>query len=422
MSSFQASADHPLRFAAFRWLLAGVTVNNLGNGIAPVALAFAVLDLGGDATDLGIVVGLYALADVAAVLFGGVLGDRLPRTVMMQGSSAAAAVAQGVAAASLVGGWGTIPLLAVVGMANGALGALGSPSSSAITQQTVSAALLRGAITWRRLSQNVAQIIGAGLAGILVALIGSGWALGIDATTFAVAAVCFSRVRVPALPAPAKQGLLSDVRAGFVEVRRHTWLWLLILQALLYHLFYGGAQGVLGPIVVGDSLGRPAWGWALSSMMAGFVVGGLVTLRWKPRRALYVGTWFLALTACFPAAMALSASGGAHFLVIVLAGAFVHGFGLEIFSVGWDLSIQENVAPEMLSRVYSFDMIGSFIARPVGLALTGPIATLVGYRLWLLVVAAVILGSVLVALTSTDVRNLERHPELREPDPEQVTA
>jgi MFS family permease len=408
-----------MRHAPFRWLLTGVTVNNLGNGIAPVALAFAVLDLGGDATDLGIVVGLYALADVAAVLFGGVLGDRLPRTVMMQGSSASAAVAQAVAAASLIGGWGSIPLLAVVGMANGALGALGSPSSSAITRQTVPHELLRKAITWRRLSQNVAQIVGAGVAGLLVALIGSGWSLAIDAASFAVAAFCFSLVRVPALPVPVKQGLLTDVRAGYVEVMRHTWLWLLILQALLYHLFYGGAQGVLGPIVVGDSLGRPAWGWALSSMMAGFVVGGLVTLKWRPKRALYVGTWFLALTACFPAAMALSATGGADFLALVLVGAFLHGFGLEIFSVGWDLSIQENVAPDKLSRVYSFDMIGSFIARPVGLALTGPIATAVGYRLWLAVVAGVILVSVLAALTSTDVRRLERHtePALEDPVP-----
>src|SRR5689334_4603324 len=153
-----SATDHPLRHAPYRWLLAGATVNSLGNGIAPIALAFAVLDLGGDASQLGLVVGLYALADVGAVLFGGVLGDRLPRTVMMQGSSALAAVAQGLVAASLIGGWSSIPLLAGLGMVNGALGALGSPSSQAITQQTVPAGLLRTAITWRRLGQNVAVI------------------------------------------------------------------------------------------------------------------------------------------------------------------------------------------------------------------------------------------------------------------------
>src|SRR6188508_1076799 len=410
MLDMEPVPDHPLRHASYRWLLSGVAVNSLGNGVAPVALAFAVLDLGGDASDLGAVVGLYALADVAAVLFGGVLGDRLPRTVMMQGSSALAAVAQGLVAASLVGGWSSIPLLAALGMVNGALGALGGPSSSAITQQTVPAELLRTAITWRRISQNVAVIVGSGAAGLLVAGAGSGWALAVDAFTFAFAAACYRLVRVAPLVVPAERGsMVADVREGFTEVMRHTWLWLLILQALLYHLFYGGAQGVLGPIVVGDSLGRPAWGWALSAMMLGFVAGGVVTLRWKPRRALYVGTWFLALTAAFPVAMALSDS-----LAVVLVGAFLHGFGLEIFSVGWDLSIQEQVAPDKLARVYSFDMIGSFIARPVGLALTGPVAELVGFRTWLLVVGAVIVASVLVALTSRDVRRLERKVVLPE--------
>ena len=128
-------------------------------------------------------------------------------------------------------------------------------------------------------------------------------------------------------------------------------------------------------------------------MMAGFVVGGLVTLRWRPRRPLFVGTWLLGLTAAFPLAMAWSDS-----LTVVLLGAFLHGFGLEIFSVGWDLSIQQNVAPDKLARVYSFDLIGSFIARPIGLALTGPVATAVGLRAWLGVIAAVIVGSVALAL------------------------
>jgi MFS family permease len=399
-----STRDHPLRHAPFRWLVTGTTVNLLGSGIAPVALAFAVLDLGGGASELGLVVGLYALADVGAVLFGGVLGDRLPRTVMMQGTAAAAALVQGTVALSLIGDWSSIPLLAVLGMLNGSLSALGGPSSSAITQQTVPGSLLQRAISWRRITQNVAMIIGTGVAGILVVWVGSGWALGFDALTFAVAAILFTQVRVAPVPAPsAQEGLWPDVAAGFREVRRHTWLWLLILQALLYHLFYGGAQSVLGPIVVSDSLGRPAWGWALSAMMVGFVSGGLVTLRWRPRHALFVGTCFLGLTAAFPLAMAWSDS-----LAVVLLGAWLHGFGLEIFSVGWDLSIQEQVAPDKLARVYSFDQIGSFIARPVGLVVAGPMAAVVGNRGWLTVVAAVIVGSVLAALTVPDVRRLQR--------------
>lgn len=382
-----------------------MSINAFGNGIAPVALAFAVLDLGGSAGQLGAVIAVYAAADVLAVVFGGVLGDRLPRQVMMQGSNAVAGLSQGVAAASLIGHWSSIPLLGVLGALNGVCSALGGPSSSAITQQTVPPALLAPAVTGRRIGQNAAVIVGNALAGVLVVAFGSGWALAVDAATFLVAAGCFSILRVPALPAPhTASGLLADVREGAHEVMRHAWLWLLIGQAMLYHLFWGGALGVLGPIVVGDGISRQAWGYALSAMMVGFVVGGIVTLWFRPRRFLFVGTAFLSFTAFFPLAMAFS-----HSLTLVLAGAFLHGFGLEIFSVGWDLSIQENIAPEKLARVYSFDQIGSFVARPVGLAMTGPVAQAVGFRPWLVVVGSVMGGSALLALLLPDVRRLRRH-------------
>ena len=393
-----------LRHRDYRLLVSGATVSSLGGSIAPVALAFAVLDLGGSATDLGLVVAAYALAEVVTVLFGGVLGDRLPRQVMMQGSSAAAFLTQGVVAVALIGGWASIPMLTVIGIANGCLGALAGPSSSAMTRQTVPAADLATAVAGRRLCQNFAQVVGFSVAGVLVAAFGSGWAIAIDSATYAVAAVCFGLIRVAALPVPeTRTSMLSDLGAGAAEVFRHTWLWLLIGQALLYHLFFGGVLGVLGPIVVADSFGRAAWGWALAALMVGFIVGGLVSLRWRPRHGLYAGTALLSLTAAFPFAMALSDQ-----LWPLLIGAFLHGFGLELFSVNWDLSIQQNVAEDKLARVYSFDLVGSFVARPLGLVLTGPVAAAVGFDRWLVVVGIVMGGSSLLALLSPSVRHLER--------------
>lgn len=395
---------HPLRYRDFRLLLAGGSINSLGNGIAPVALAFAVLDLGGDAAELGLVVGLYALTDVVVTLFGGVAGDRFSRRLMMAGSMLVAALLQAGAALSLLTDRSSVVLLALLGAGLGAVSALGNPSMSAILAQTVPEEALGQAVVWRRLGSTSAAMLGSGVAGLLVATAGSGWALLLDAGTFLLAGLLFAAIRVAHEPAPPGGGLLGDVADGFREVMRHTWLWLLIGQALIYHLVYGGVQGVLGPIVVGDDIGRAAWGYALSMLMAGFVVGGLVCTRWKPRHALFVGVWFLGLTAAFPLAIALS-----DHLAVVLLGAFLHGFGLEIFSVGWDLSIQENVAPDKLARVYSFDMVGSFVARPVGLALTGPVAAAVGYDRWLLAVAAVLVASVVAATFSRDVRVLTRH-------------
>ncbi|WP_296606291.1 MFS transporter, partial [Nocardioides sp.] len=259
----EAGPGRPLRHRNFRLLVAGTTTSALGNTITPVALAFAVLDLGGSASDLGLVVALYALADVVTVLFGGVLGDRVPRQLMLEGSAAACAVAQAAVAVLLVGGWATIPMLAVIGMVNGSLGALSQPSSAALTRMTVPAALVARAVAQRALLQTSAGVVGFALGGVLVAAVGSGWAIGVDAATFAIAAYCFSRLDVPhARPEGARPTFLADLGDGFREVVRHTWLVLLIGQALLYHLVYSGAQSVLGPIVVGDQFGRSSWGLA----------------------------------------------------------------------------------------------------------------------------------------------------------------
>ena len=127
----------PLRFRDFRYLVAGTATNSLGNAITPIALAFAVLDLGGDASELGLVVAAFSLAEVVTLLFGGVLGDRVARQLMMQGSAMACVVTQATVAVLLINGWATIPVRAGLGAHTGCLGALSTPSASAMTRLTV---------------------------------------------------------------------------------------------------------------------------------------------------------------------------------------------------------------------------------------------------------------------------------------------
>ncbi|MDN4160830.1 MFS transporter [Nocardioides abyssi] len=401
-----------LRHRDFRLLVTGTATSGLGNAVTPVALAFAVLDLGGSATDLGLVVAAFALAEVVTALLGGVLGDRVSRRLLMEGSAAACSLTQVVLAVALLQGWATIPFIGVVGVLNGCLAALSQPSSQAMTRLTVPPEDLASAVALRPLVQTSAAMVGYTLGGVLVTAVGAGWAIGLDALTFAVAALCYGRLRVEGGRSGTSGSMLTDLGDGWREVVRHSWLWLLISQALLYHLFYGGAQSVLGPIVVGDDFGRTAWGVALGTLMAGFVVGGLVCLWWRPRRTMMVGVPLLSLTAAFPLAMALSDR-----LEVVLLGAFLHGFGLQVFDVFWNLAIQENVPTDKLARVYSFDLVGSFVARPVGLALTGPVAAVAGFDTWLVVVAVIMVASALGSLLSRDVRRLERGAPAAEPEP-----
>lgn len=395
----------PLTSPDFRWLVAGIAVSGLGSAMTPVALAFAVLDLGGSASQLGLVVAAFALAEVVTILYGGVLGDRLPRQLLMQGSATATCVSQAACATVLVTGHGSILFLTLVGVVNGGLGALAQPASNAMTRFTVTEAQLPRAVVVRSLAHQTSYAVGFALAGVIVATTGPGWAIAVDALTYALAAACFAMIRTEAPTTGGGERLLAELADGAREVLRHTWLWLLIGQALLYHLCFGGAQGVLGPIVVGETWGEDAWGGALAALMAGFVLGGLVALRWRPRHLLRSGVVLLSLTAAFPLAMAL-----ADQLWLVLVGAAVHGMGLQLFSVSWDLAIQENVATDKLSRVYAFDLVGSFVCRPLGLALTGPVAGVVGIDRWLVVVAAVMGVSSLAALAAPSVRGLTREP------------
>lgn len=410
-----------LRHRPFRWLVAGVGVSGLGSAMAPVALAFAVLDLGGSATQLGLVVAAFSAAEVATLLFGGVLGDRVPRQLLMQGSALATAVTQAVVATVLISGSGSLLFLTLMGVVNGCLGALAQPASAAMTRSTVPSGDLGDAVVVRGLVSQTSYAVGFALSGVVVAFAGPGWALAVDSVSYVLAAACFAAITVEKRVEVAvgdaagdaveevgatRGSMRADLAEGAREVMRHTWLWLLIAQALAYHLCFGGVQGVLGPVVVAERWDERAWGAALAALMAGFVVGGLIATRWRPRRLLLPSMVMLALTSAFPLAIAV-----AEHLPLLLLGALVHGAGLQLFSVSWDLAIQQEVPEALLSRVYSFDMVGSFVARPLGLALTGPVAALVGVRTWLLVVAAVLAVTSLLALASSSVRGLTRRIE-----------
>lgn len=392
-----------LRHRDFRLLVTGVTVSSFGNAITTIALAFAVLDLGGSATDLGIVMAAFAACEVITTLYGGVLGDRFDRQRLMVSASVASALVELLLVVLLVNHHLSLVALTFLGSVLGVVQALNRPSSSAMTRLTVPEADLTAAVTIRPVLNTLASTIGFAVAGVLVSAIGVGWTIGVDAATFAWSALAFAMIDVEHTPIPSGKSMLADLGDGLREVLRHTWLWLLIGQALLYHLFYGGVQQVLGPIVVGKGISPAAWGESLGFLTAGFFVGSLICLRWRPRRALFAGTACLSWTACFPLAMAY-----AHHLWPILLGAFVHGVGLYIFTIFWDLSINQNVAEDKLARVYAFDEVGSFVARPIGLLITGPLASAVGTRTWLVAVAVVIGGSSLLALTLPDVRRLER--------------
>ena len=395
-----------LRLAAFRWLFLGRTVTSLGSAVAPIALGFAVLDLTGSLTALGLVVASRSIAQVGVLLLGGVLADRWSRHIVLAGSQLLAAVAQAVVATVVLTGAATVPLLAALGVVNGAAAGSGFPATAALVPQTVPAAVLRRANAMSRLGVVTALIGGAALGGLLVAGAGPGWGLAISAATFAVAAACFLQIKIIGGPGPvAGDSVLADLREGWTEFCSRRWVVVVVSQYFVVNACFQGSLIVLGPAVADASFGRAGWGMALATFNLGMVLGGLIAMRWQPRHALRWGV-ALGLVNVIPLSVLASIPNAAA----VAAAFLLLGVSIEQFVVAWDVSLQENVPTDRLARVYSYDALGSFSAIPLGQALLGPLAEAFGVKPVLLGCAGLIAAATLLALASKSVRSLERRP------------
>ncbi|MDY1005849.1 MFS transporter [Curtobacterium sp. CFBP9011] len=395
----------PLRSAPFRWLLAARTTSILGNAVAPIALAFAVLDLTGSAADLGLVVASRSVANVAVLLFGGVIADRLPRDVVLVGTSFAAAVTQGAVAALVITGSASIPSLVVLSVLNGAVAAVSLPAAGALVPDTVSETQLRPANALLRLGLNGGSILGASAGAGLVAVVGPGWGLAVDAAGFAVAGVLFGRMRLPRGAAEAgrteRTSVVADLREGWREFVGRRWVWIVVLQFAVLNAAFVGATAVLGPVVADESFGRAAWGLVVAALSVGLAVGAVVALRWHPRHALGIGVALMVVAAVPVLTLALRPSVPALIVSFAVAGA-----AIEVFSIAWDQSLQTNVPRDVLARVYSYDAVGSVVAVPFGEALVGPLAHTVGTTPTLLGCAVLIVVATVAAAVTPSVRRV----------------
>ncbi|MGZ8694187.1 MAG: MFS transporter [Gaiellaceae bacterium] len=394
-----------LREPQFRLLFLGRTASLLGSAFAPVALAFAVLDdLDGSATALGVVLAGIWLPQIVFILVGGVWADRIPRNLLMAGTDLVMFAVQAAIAVLLLTGRAELWQLFVLQLVRGTANAFFFPASSGLVPSVVSAARLQEANALLRLAQSTTSIVGAGLAGLVVAGVGSGWALAFDAATFLVSAAFVVRIRVPVAARHAASSFLHELREGWGEFRSRPWLWSIVVQFMFINAFGNGTYLVLGPIVSKDELGgASAWGLILAGAAAGMVLGGLLVLRWKPGRILLVASVAILLTV--PAFFLLAIP--APLVVLVVASA-LSGLGIEVFSVMWDTAMQQQIPQDRLSRVYSYDALGSFICIPIGLSVAGPLSELLGVGGALVFAGLVTLVATGLVLLVPDVRTLRR--------------
>jgi MFS family permease len=400
-----------LRLRNFRLLFLASAISSLGNAFTTVALAFGVLAATGSVTAIGIVVAARQVAQVVFLLVGGAWGDRVMRSRLIAVGYLAAGTTQGVLAVLLLTGAGRTWNLALTAGVNGAVMAFVGPAWAGAIPDVVPQQQLQQANAMFSITRNGINIGGAVIAGLLVAAVNAGWALTIDAASFGVGAVLALRVETAPVARRASS-LVTDLHDGWREFISRTWVWVVVAQYSIYNMAYAAGFIVYAPVVSKRDLGGAhAYGVLVAAFGLGSVLGAFGMLRRKPRRPLVTAT--LVTLTSVPLMVLLAAK--APLAVIVLAAA-VSGASIEIFSVLWETALQTHIPPAKLSRVSSYDSLGSFIFTPIGAALAGPLAlALGGIHRGLWVVTAAMLLPTLGVLLVSDIWRVTQHGSA-EPD------
>jgi MFS family permease len=408
-----------LRERQFRLLWLGQATSTLGDGLVPVALAFAVIGtLDASATALGVVLAAHTLPLVLFVLVGGVWADRLPRQLVMLGSDLIRCAVQATLAVLLLSGaaelWHLVVLIAIYGTAESFF----QPAATGLVPATISPPRLQQANALLGLSRSTAFVLGPAIAGVIAATTNPGIVFVVDAGTFAVSATSLALLRLPrSRREGARQTFLADLKGGWHELISHTWLWVIVVWASTFLCIVVAPFMTLGPVIAKESLGgAAAWGIIAAGWGGGSLLGGFLALRWRPPRPMLVCCILVLLIAPAIALLALRAPAP-----VIAAAQAVGGMGMGFFGAVWQTTLQQHVPEEALSRVSAWDWMGSFAFFPLGFILAGPVSNAIGISTTLWISVGYLVASTLVVLLVPSVRNLRRLDE-PEPEPEGVLS
>ncbi|MEV8376152.1 MFS transporter [Kribbella sp. NPDC056861] len=391
------------------WIfLSARTVSVLGSAFGPIALAFGVLSLPGvTPVTLGVVLAAQGVPQLALLLLGGVIGDRFPRNRVLVVAELASGLAYAGLATMLLTGRAPLALLCTAAFVAGAASALLLPSLTGTVADLVPADSLQRANGQLRLGTNSARIAGVLAAGVVVAWVGPGVALAVDAATYFVAAGLLSAVRLDGSKSTGRRDLRTDLRVGWREFTSRPWLWSTVLAAAVINAALSAAFGVLGPALAKDRLGGSlSWSLVLAGYSVGMLAGVVVAIRFKPRRPLPTAVLFAPLLA-----LPLLALGFRAPVPVVVAAAVCAGVATDIFGVLWDTTMQLEVPAAALSRVSSYEYLVSLSLKPVGAVVAGLAAAELGPAAGLLLFGGLIVLAAAGALSHPAVRHHLPRPQ-----------
>src|SRR5690348_1497938 len=369
-------------------------------------MAFAVLQVGGSATSLGIVLLTGTVAGLASYQVAGVWADRVSRRNLMLTADLVRLVVEAAVAALLLTGHAKIWQLAVASALVSIGTAFEGPASVSLVPELVAASQLQQANSLLQLSVSGSGVLGPALSGIMVAAVGPGWAFVLDAATFAGSAAFLLAMAPTGRPQAEHQHFLADLAAGWREVASRSWAWFTLVGNAVSNMGFAVFE-VLGPVVALQRLGGASgWGIVSSGMMVGELLAGLVTMWYRARRPISFGM----ATSVLLAAPVLALAAGLP-LAVVTVGAVLGVCGGMILNNNWDTAIQQLVPNEVLARFRSYDYLLAFVAIPIGDAVAGPLQSAFGADRVLFGAGAAIAVANFVPAVLPAVRAVIRHKD-----------
>jgi MFS family permease len=391
-----------LGYRDFRLLLADRLLAPTAFAFSLVGVSFAVLYTTGSTADLSYVLAAQIAPSLVFTLIGGVIADRVPAQWVIIAGNVMIALGEGTFGVLVLVGHPQLWQMILLETLTGTGMAIFYPASQALVPRLVPGDLMQEASAISRLAMNAGQMGGATIAGLCVAAFGPGWALAVCGAGMLISVPLLLSIRATGSARARDTGLLHDLRDGWSEFRSHTWLWVIVAQFGVVLMAWYGAFQILGPVVAKAHLGGPAaWGAITAADSVGLIVGGIVSLRFTPRRPMLFVVTIGAAIAVAPLALAMLWP-----LPLVCLASFGLGITIEIMMVQWTVALAKNIPPDMLARVSSYDLLGSVMAMPIGALIAGPLAAAVGVSATQYGAAALIILASALALIPRDVRTM----------------
>lgn len=381
------------------------SVSTLGTATIPVAITFALLSTGYQASDVGLVIGAQTAPIVLLMLAGGVVGDRWARRYLMIAADLLRCCTQATLAALLAVGHPSLPVLLGLAACTGIGTAFYGPAESGVLPQLAGIDRLKRVNSVMNLSASLMAIVGPALGGVLVGFGGAAVAIGLDAASYAVSAICISLVHIAHQSEARRSSLLDDLKFGWGEFNRHRWLQLITVQQGVLNLLAFAPFFVLGPTLFASvPNGARTWGIIASATGLGGILGGLFALHVNISRPILVIQVAIAVLATPLALLAIHAS-----IPLLVLGSGVFGVALAIANILIQTTLQENIPNYVLSRVTSIYSLVAMGLGPVGFALSGYAAGYFGADKVLIIGSCSVLASVALVLTSSSVWRFRRY-------------